>query len=467
MQSIQVEKRGRQRYAAAAVGIAAVAAAWLLLVCAVLSPNTAQAAPAASPAAQEESPVTATTPVSGAVAHVVVQLGSGDSLVRPLTFTAPISGIAALLSTGLSVTVADTGFGPAVCAIEGTGCPADNCFCDPSRFWSYSNWDGTQWKPYQVGASQSVISMTGASEGWRWGEGDNPALEAPQAVAAANALAWLHGQQDATTGGYGDGLAGAVEVMLALGANDEKIGDWRPVTGTHTLADFVRLRATKYSRQGVAEAGKLAVAAVAAGGCRTVRSLQPAAYFSETLGAYAPDSGFNAWGILGTLALSQTVPPGAVEALAAQQQPNGGWEWQPGFGADTNTTSVAVQTLVAAGYPVTATEVVSGLAFLKSGQVAGGGFLYDPAAPENGADANSTAYALMALSAAGEDATGEPWSVEGKTAADFLRSLQLPDGSLEWQAGTGPNLLATAQTATALLGKSYPLAFGTLSACRR
>ncbi len=467
MQRQQVGQQGRPRYAAAAVVMSVVAAASLLFVCAALSPNTAQAAPAAAPAAQEASPVTVTTPVSGALAHVVVQLGSGGSLVRPLTFTAPISGIAALLSTGLSVTIADTGFGPAVCAIEGTGCPADNCFCEPNRFWSYSNWDGTQWQSYQVGASQSVISTTGAVEGWRWGEGDNPALGAPQAVAAANALAWLHGQQDATTGGYGDGLGGAVEVMLALGANDEKIGDWRSVTGTRTLADFVRLRATKYSRQGVAEAGKLAVAAVAAGGCRTVRSLQPSAFFSETLGAYAPDSGFNAWGILGTLALSQTVPPGAVEALAVQQQPNGGWEWQPGFGADTNTTAVAVQTLVAAGYPVTATEVVSGLAFLKSGQVAGGGFLYDPATPANGADANSTAYALMALSAAGEDANGEQWSVEGKTAADFLRSLQLPDGSLEWQAGTGPNLLATAQAATALLGKSYPLAIGSLSACRR
>ena len=88
-------------------------------------------------------------------------------------------------------------------------------------------------------------------------------------------------------------------------------------------------------------------------------------------------------------------------------------------------------------------------------------------APENGADANSTAYVLMALSAAGEDGGSEQWSVDGSTAADFLRSLQLPDGSLEWQAGTGPNLLATAQAATALLGKSYPLAVGTLSACRR
>ena len=461
------QTRKRVRWTAASVASAALGAAWLLVAFGLLRPVTAYAAPTAPLTVRQDNALTATTPVSAAVAHVVVQADDSGSVVRPITFTTPVSGIQALLSTGLSVTVGDTGFGPAVCAIEGTGCPADNCFCDPNRFWSYSSWDGTQWQSYQVGASQSVISTTGAIEGWRWGEGDNPTLAAPQAIAAANALAWLHGQQDATTGGYGDGLGGAVEVMLALGANGEQIGEWRPVTGTRTLKDFVRLRGTKYSRQGVAEAGKLAVAAVASGGCRTVRSLQPSAYFSETLGAYAPDSGFNAWGILGTLALSQTVPPSAVDALAAQQQPDGGWEWQPGFGTDTNSTAVAVQTLVAAGYPVTATEVVSGLAFLKSAQVAGGGFLYDPAMPENGADANSTAYVLMALSAAGEDAGSDRWSVDGSTAADFLRSLQLPGGSVEWQAGTGPNLLATAQAATALLGKSYPLAIGTLGACRR
>jgi hypothetical protein len=292
-----------------------------------------------------------------------------------------------------------------------------------------------------------------------------------EALAALRALDWLRSQQSAATGGYGDGLGGSLEVMLALGANRERIADWRPsaaeVAGSRSLHDFVRLRATRHSRQAVAEAGKLAVAAVAAGGCRTPRSLAPSAYYSETLGAYAPDSGFNAWGILGTLALSQAVPPGAVEALAAQQGADGGWEWQAGFGADTNTTALAVQTLIAAGYDVTSTQVVSGLAFIKAGQQGDGGFVYDPAAPEYGADANSTAYALMAIHAAGEDPRADAWTVEGNSAVDFLLGLQAPDGSLEWQAGSGPNLLATAQAVTALLGETYPLRVGELTGCRR
>ncbi len=414
------------------------------------------------------SPTVQTTATGdAATAHIVVQLSPAAASVRAVTFTAPISGLGALLASGLDVTVAETSFGPAVCAVEGVGCPADNCFCDPSRFWSYSSWDGAGWQAYQVGASQSVISATGAVEGWRWGEGEAPAAGAPQALAAARGLDWLAGQQDPATGGYGDGLGGALEVMLALGANREQVADWRPAQGDRSLADFVRLRATRHSRQAVAEAGKLAVASVAAGGCRTVRSLQPSAYFSDTLGAYAPDSGFNAWGILGTLALSQTVPAGAVEQLASQQMPDGGWEWQGGFGTDTNTTALAVQTLLAAGYPVSSTQVVSGLAFLKSGQTPDGGFVYDPAAPDYGADANSTAYVLMALAAAGEDPAGDAWTADGAGPVDFLLGLQAEDGSFAWQAGSGPNLLATAQSVTALLGGSYPLRVGELTSCRR
>jgi hypothetical protein len=404
--------------------------------------------------------------MSGA-AHIVVQFGPGEVAVRGITLTEPISGLAALLRSGLEVTVAETSFGPAVCAVEGVGCPADNCFCDPARFWSYASHDGAAWQAYQIGASQSVISTTGAVEGWRWGEGDAPAIGGEQAEAARAALGWLRGQQAAATGGYGDGLGGALEVMLALGANHEQIAGWQPAEGSRSLYDFVRLRAARHSRQAVAEAGKLAVAAVAAGGCRTPRSLQPSDYYSDTIGAYAPDSGFNAWGILGTLALSQTVPPSAVEALAGQQQADGGWEWQPGFGTDTNTTAVAVQTLLAAGYPLTSTQVVSGLAFIKSGQQADGGFVYDPAAAEYGSDANSTAYALMALNAVGENPEADAWTMEGNTAVDFLLGLQGPDGSFEWQAGSGSNLLATAQAVTALLGEAYPLRVGELAACRR
>ena len=387
------------------------------------------------------------------------------SAVRWVDFTEPISGLAALEQSGLDITVADTSFGPAVCAIEGVGCPADNCFCDANRYWAYSYADGADWQSYPVGASQSVISTTGAIEGWFWGGAEDRPAPAAQAMAAASALEWLRSQQDPAAGGFGDSVGGAVEVMMALGANDESMASWLPPAGKRTLADFVRGRATRFSRQGVGEASKLAVATVAAGGCRTQRSLQPSAYFSPTLGAYANDNGFNAWGILGAAALGEAIPASASAQLASQLQPDGGWEWQAGFGTDVNTTALAVQALVAAGYPVTATEIVSGLAYLKRGQQADGGFVYDAAKPEQGSDANSTAYAVQAILAAGQDPNGEAWAVDGVTPIAYLLSMQLPDGSFEWQPGTGANLLATAQAVPALLGRSYPLASGKLESC--
>jgi hypothetical protein len=51
------------------------------------------------------------------------------------------------------------------------------------------------------------------------------------------------------------------------------------------------------------------------------------------------------------------------------------------------------------------------------------------------------------------------------TPFDFLLSLQQPDGSFVWQAGTPANLLSTAQAIPALLNRPYPLAVRPLERC--
>ena len=81
-------------------------------------------------------------------AHMVIQFEPGDVIVRPVLFTAPISGLKALELTGLEVITNDFGFGVAVCSIEGVGCPAESCFsCDPlGRSWANTQWDGAQWQ---------------------------------------------------------------------------------------------------------------------------------------------------------------------------------------------------------------------------------------------------------------------------------------------------------------------------------
>jgi hypothetical protein len=398
---------------------------------------------------------------------VVVESGDGSSVVRPISVTLPLSGLAVLEATGLELTVVDAGFGPAVCAIEGEGCPADDCFCNPDAFWNYSYWDGEAWVSYPVGAATSVISQTGAVEGWRWG-----GFEAVQAVtpaeadAALRALDWLQAQQQ-EDGGMGS-MGGAVETMMAMGANGITAAEWVAPESGRSLEHFGRYNQARFSRSDLAAPGKLAVALAAANACTSRGSVLPDARFDEESGAYGPSSGSNAWGILGTLAISRTVEPAALETLAATQDPSGGWEWQAGFGPDSNTTALALQALIAAGEPVTATTVVSGLAFLKSVQQEDGGFAYDVAGGY-GSDANSTSYALQALAAAGEDPAADAWRAEGEDSpspVDYLLSLQLEDGALEWQADGGANAAATQQAVAALLRRPLPIAVQPVDRCR-
>ncbi len=397
----------------------------------------------------------------------------GGLLVRPITFTTPLSGLAALQASGLEVTVAETSFGPAVCAVAGVGCPADDCFCGGDNFWNYSAWDGEAWVGYPVGASSSIISSTGAIEGWRWGVYTGTATSPVGIVEAVPAaLEWLHAQQSIYDGGYG-GMGGVAETLFAIGANGIAARDWQTPKGV-SLEDNARAQQTRFSRRDVASAGKVAVGLAAGDACWNGRGRLPMDFFDEELGAFAADSGPNAWGILGTLALSETVPVAAVDALRAAGQPDGGWEWMAGFGSDSNTTTLVIQTLIAAGEPVTATEVVSGLAYIKQAQQDDGGFAYDLTSG-GGSDANSTAYAVQALVAAGENPAGEAWSVDGATPngvtpngvtpIDYLLSLQLEDGSFEWQAGTGSNLFATQQAIPALLQRPYPIAVRAVEKC--
>ena len=450
----------KRRFLMATAGIVPVALfsamLWLLAPVAVADAST-HSVDAATIAAHGEHTGTVN------MAAVVVQIDDRRSVVRWVDFTDPISGVAALEASGLDVTVAETSFGPAVCAIEGVGCPVDNCFCDPEQFWAYNFWDGEAWQGYPVGASVSVISETGDIEGWRWGAFGTAQTPADQAIAAASALEWLRSQQNPTTGGYGDSMSGAIEVLLALGANHERPETWKPTDGLRSLDAYLLPRARTFSRSNVAAAGKFAVSAAAADACRPARTVKPSFFLTD--GAYSADAGFNAWGMLGAAAVGEEIPASAVEALLAQQSEDGGWEWQAGFGADTNTTALAIQALIAAGQPADADAIVAALAFLKRAQNETGGFVYDPKTPEYGADANSTAYAIQALLAAGEDPAGAAWTVNGFTPVRFLMGLQLADGSFEWQPNTGSNLMATAQAVPALLGQSYPVIVRDLEFC--
>jgi hypothetical protein len=388
-------------------------------------------------------------------AGVVIQFD--EAAVRTVQFSQPISGIKALELSGLDFEVAETSFGPAVCSIEGVGCPATDCFCGGDNFWNYTYWDGAAWQSYPVGAGSSVISRTGSYEGWRWGPFGSGLIPPSQAQAAQDALGWLQAQQVITDGGYGS-VGAAVETLLAVGANHIDAGLWRRQPDSPSLLHYVQENGPAYSRFGVAEAGKLAVALAAVEGCYPEGALTPAGYYSPTLGAYSDQSGPLAWAILGALSISDTVSASNVQTLLDLAQPQGGWEWSPGWGTDTNSTALAVQALVGAGAPLTSTAIISALAYFHTAQNPDGGFPYDPNASfGRSSDANSTSYVIQALWAAQSNPTSPTWTIGDANPISFLLSLQLDDGSLEWQPGQGPSALATAQAVPALLGAVYPL----------
>jgi hypothetical protein len=399
---------------------------------------------------------------------VIVQLDDHAALVRSVDARIPVSGLVALQASGLDLVVADSGFGPAVCAIQGVGCPADDCFCqcdggDTCAFWNYLHWEDDGWRGYEVGPGGSTL-LGGAVEGWRWGESGALMTPATSTLAADAVLGALAATQ-ARNGGYG-GTGSDVETLLAIGANGQTARTWRadPYAGSLWSAiirgsgEFVQPDAI-----GPSAAGKLAVAAAATEMCWPLDTLTPSAFYSDTLGAYSVHPGINAWAILGAAAFEDDIPAPAVDGLIGSIQPNGGWEWMTGFGADTNSTAVAIQALVAVGEPITSSAVISGLAFLRAAQNDDGGFGYDPAtATEYGSDANSTAYAVQAIYAMGDNPNDDAWSrgPDGATPLDFLLTAMLDDGTVEWQPGSGANLLATQQAVPALLGRSYPLTTG-------
>jgi hypothetical protein len=106
---------------------------------------------------------------------LVVQHGDGSLVTRCVAFSEPhLTGYQILTRSGLDVVAAVGPLGAAICAIEGDGCEARNCFCaSPPNYWSYWKLVDGEWTYSQRGAN-SIQVHDGAVEGWTWGPGNPP-----------------------------------------------------------------------------------------------------------------------------------------------------------------------------------------------------------------------------------------------------------------------------------------------------
>ncbi len=300
-------------------------------------------------------------------------------------------------------------------------------------------------------------------------------------VAISAALGYLRSVQQAD-GSFQADLSNSTEGLLALAAADELPRTWRQADGV-SLLDYLTNATGLIVDSG--QAGRL-VAALAmvdenpylVGNVNLVERLWQ--YYDPTTGRFDKfGEGYNQMlALWGLTAVGEDLPPLAIEWLWDQQRANGGWAWGAAFDSDTNSTALALQTLLAAGVDPADPRVAHALGWLATQQFDDAGFSYDKGSPwTTGSDANSTALVIQALLAADAEALdGWEWTrtltaTESITMTvnrpiDRLIGFQLPNGALEWQQGFGANYVATVEAIPALAGRSFPWKHSRLPAAR-
>ncbi len=149
------------------------------------------------------------------------------------------------------------------------------------------------------------------------------------------------------------------------------------------------------------------------------------------------------------LRAASVAPPGNMLAwLARQQDSDGGFNFATrGGGSDVDDTGAALEAL-AGGYGAATARAVR---FLDSHQNSDGGYPSQPSGPSN---AQSTAWAVQGLLAAGAGGGGSVTRALG-----YLRSLTAPDGHIRYSRGADETpVWVTAEALMALAQKPLPLA---------
>jgi hypothetical protein len=382
-------------------------------------------------------------------AELLVDFGDGRLSAWRLPVAPTTTGLDLLRAADLDLVEN----GGAVCALGGVGCPAARCFCDARVYWAYHHGAlGGGWRYATEGPAQHRVSA-GDLEGWAWGAGRPPVTTTVASRAVLRAVEWLQSRQLPDGSQAGSPGLTAEHVLAARAAG---VDPNAPTPGGLGALDYLRANADHYSAEGVAAAGKLAVAVAAAGE-------DPRGFGGVDLPVRVRRPGDDAvhltvwdaaWGMLGLVANGTEVPATWTAALMAHPAAGGGW----GFlfsadEADPDSTGLALEALAAAGVPRDAPAVTAALAWLDAHQSSDGGWPHDPGDTSN---ANSTAYAAQGIVAAGEDPTGPRWTTTTQAnPVTYLASLQRPDGRFAFDASPA-DLVATLQVTPALAGRPAP-----------
>jgi hypothetical protein len=232
--------------------------------------------------------------------------------------------------------------------------------------------------------------------------------------------------------------------------------------GTGAL-DFLAT-ASDLAATDAAKTGKAILAVVAAGGDPSSFAgrnlLARLTALHQATGAYGDGSTFSqSFAILALAASRQAVPaPAIAELKALQGSVDGSWTFgtsapvAAGDG-DTNSTAIALMALHAAGDDSADSKA---LPYLRSQQLDDGGFPYQNSSTFGPpvSDPDSDSIVLQALVAAGQDSEAAGWSKGPANVVTNLRAGQGSDGGYAYP-GSPENAFTTSQVPAALMRVPY------------
>jgi hypothetical protein len=343
----------------------------------------------------------------------------------------------------------------AVAIVSGAAAPAGAQPPDPT--WPADAAAGARWLAYQ-------LSDEGSIDGW---DGQPSASNTAQTALALAAAGKQAASFDAAVGWLEDN----VEALVAPDGTDNPGGMGYALL----VADAAGLDATDFGGVDLVE--------------RLEATMGDDGMFGGAVEGYDPtySAVYNqSLAVIGLFAHDVVAEPISVHWLVEQQceapeSPEaavGGWQSYRAdpavepcvapdpvnfVGPDTNSSAMALQTLVGIGVaPEDSTIRTTGVDFLQRAQGPDGGFPFVTGA---GVDPNSTALVIQAIVAVGDDPVAEPWAVDGLDPVSSLASWQVlgycgleVEGSFEAPFSGGfPDQLATQQAVWGAAGTPFPL----------
>jgi hypothetical protein len=244
-------------------------------------------------------------------------------------------------------------------------------------------------------------------------------------------------------------------VALGLAATGENPAD--AVRGAHSLLGYIQTGVGSNTDPGSVErtilvARAAGMSARSFGGRDLVSTL---ARDVRPSGSVSNQVNLTAFAVLAFRAADVALPPGMLGWLVRQQDSDGGFNFGTRGGlSDVDDTGAVLEALAGAKGTGAAHARARAIRYLRDQQDGDGGF---PAMPGAGSNAQSTAFAVQGLVAAGVD----PGSLRRRDASplDYLRGLIAPDGHVRYSRGVDQTpTWVTAEALLALDSRPLPLA---------